>query len=47
MKNLSDHIQESFAPVKDEQQTVAENLDNNAEKVINEDENVAQEKPSE
>lgn len=47
MKTLSDHIQESFAPVKENQQTVIENLNDNKEEVVNEDESVEKEKPSE
>lgn len=46
MKTLSNHIQESFAPVKEEQQIVIENQTDNAEKVVNEDESVEKEKPS-
>jgi hypothetical protein len=47
MKTLSNHIQESFAPVKEEQQTVLENQTDNEEKNINEDETLEKEKPSE
>ncbi|MEM0576022.1 hypothetical protein [Flavobacterium polysaccharolyticum] len=46
MKNLSDHIQESFA-TKEEEQTVIENLIDNNEEVVNENETVEKEKPSE
>jgi hypothetical protein len=47
MKTLSDHIQESFNPVKeDNQQTFTENLNDDKE-VVNEDEFVEKEKPSE
>ncbi|MBF4515801.1 hypothetical protein IRZ71_05580 [Flavobacterium sp. ANB] len=46
MKTLSDHIQESFSP-KEEQNTVIENLNDNQEEVVNEDESVEKEKPSE
>ncbi|WP_163410229.1 hypothetical protein [Flavobacterium ajazii] len=45
MKTLSEHIQESFTPVKEDQQTVIENLDDNKEEVVNE-EAVEKEKPS-
>lgn len=45
MKNLSDHIQESFA-TKEEEQTVIENLNDDKEEVVNE-ESVEKEKPSE
>lgn len=45
MKNLSDYIQESFAN-KEEEQTIIENLNDNKE-VVNEDETVEKEKPSE
>ena len=47
MKTLSNHIQESFAPVKEEQQTVIENQIDNKEDVVNENESVEKEKPSE
>ena len=47
MKTLSDHIQESFAPVKEDQQTVIENQIDNKEEVVNVDESVEKEKPSE
>lgn len=47
MKTLSDHIQESFAPVKEDQQTVIENLNDTKEEVVNVDESVEKEKPSE
>nr|WP_315219793.1 hypothetical protein [uncultured Flavobacterium sp.] len=47
MKTLSDHIQESFAPVKEDKQTVIENQIDNREDVVNEDESVEKEKPSE
>lgn len=47
MKTLSDHIQESFAPVKTDQQTVIENLNDKKEEVVNEDESVQKAKPSE
>lgn len=47
MKTLSDHIQESFAPVKEDQQTVIENLNDNKEEVVNVDESVEKLKPSE
>lgn len=33
MKTLSDHIQESFAPVKEDQQTIIENLNDNKKKL--------------
>jgi hypothetical protein len=47
MKTLSEHIQESFTPVKEEQQTVIENLTDNKEEIVNENESVEKEKPSE
>lgn len=48
MKTLSNHIQESFAPVKEEQQTVLENqIDSTEEEAVNEDESGEKEKPSE
>lgn len=47
MKTLSKHIQESFTPVKEEQQTVIENLNDNKVEVVNVDESVEKEKPSE
>ena len=47
MKTLSNHIKESFTPVKEEQQTVVENQTDNTEEVVNEDESVEKEKPSE
>lgn len=47
MKTLSKHIQESFAPIKEDQQTVIENLNGNQEEVVNEDESVEKEEPSE
>ncbi|WP_291143744.1 hypothetical protein [Flavobacterium sp. UBA7680] len=47
MKTLSNHIQESFAPVKEEQQTVIENQIDNKEEIVNEDESLEKEKPSE
>jgi hypothetical protein len=47
MKTLSDHIQESFAPVKEDQQKVIENQIDNKGEVVNEDESVEKEKPSE
>jgi hypothetical protein len=47
MKTLSVHIQESFAPVKDEQLTVIENQADNQEEVVNEDETMEKESPSE
>lgn len=47
MKTLSDHIQESFAPIKEDQQTVAENLSDKQEEVVNEDKSVEKEEPSE
>ena len=47
MKTLSDHIQESFAPVKEDQKTVIENLIDNQKEVVNVDESVEKEKPSE
>ncbi|GIQ58889.1 hypothetical protein Flavo103_20250 [Flavobacterium collinsii] len=47
MKTLSNHIQESFKPIKEEQQTVIENQIDNKEEVVNEDESVEKEKPSE
>ncbi|MEP6804657.1 MAG: hypothetical protein ABI892_09045 [Flavobacterium sp.] len=47
MKTLSNHIQESFAPVKEDQQTVIENQIDNKEEVVNVDESVEKEKPSE
>lgn len=47
MKTLSDHIQESFATVKEDQQTVIENLNDNKEEIVNVDESVEKEKPSE
>lgn len=48
MKTLSNHIQESFAPVKEEQQTtVIENqTDSKEEEAVNEDESIEKEKPS-
>nr|WP_294927779.1 hypothetical protein [uncultured Flavobacterium sp.] len=46
MKNLSDHIQESFA-TKKEEQTVVENLNDDKEEIVNEEKSVEQEKPSE
>lgn len=45
MKTLSNHIQESFTPVKEEQ-AVLENQTDNAEEAVNEDESVEKEKPS-
>lgn len=48
MKTLSDHIRESFNPIKeDNQQTVIENLNDNKEEVVNVDESIEKEKPSE
>ncbi|MDX6191973.1 hypothetical protein SGQ83_21695 [Flavobacterium sp. Fl-318] len=47
MRTLSEHIQESFTPVKEEQQTVIENQTDNQEEVVNEDKSVEKEKPSE
>ena len=47
MKTLSDHIQESFAPVKEDPQTVIENQIDNKEEVVNEDESIEKVKPSE
>ncbi|WP_262711756.1 hypothetical protein [Flavobacterium pectinovorum] len=44
MKTLSDHIQESFAPIKEDQETVVENLNDNKEEVV---ESVEKEEPSE
>ncbi|WP_157509926.1 hypothetical protein [Flavobacterium denitrificans] len=46
MKTLSNHIQESFSETKEEQQTVIENQIDKKE-VVNEDESVEKEKPSE
>jgi hypothetical protein len=46
MKTLSDHIQESFAPIEDKQ-TVIENQIDNKEEIVNEDSSVEKEKPSE
>lgn len=46
MKTLSDHIQESFAPIKEDKQTVIENLNYNKEEVVNVDESVEKERPS-
>lgn len=46
MKTLSDHIQESFAPVKEDQQTVIENQVVDKEEVVNEGESVGKDKPS-
>lgn len=46
MKTLSNHIHESFTPVKEEQEAVLENQTDNAEEVVNEDESVEKEKPS-
>jgi len=47
MKTLSVHIQESFSPTKEEQQTVVENQIDNQEEVVNEEESIEKEKPSE
>jgi hypothetical protein len=47
MKTLAVHIQESFAPIKEEEQTVVENLNGNQEEVVNEDESIEKKKPSE
>lgn len=47
MKTLSGHIQESFTLVKEEQQTVIENQVDDKDGVVNEDESVEKEKPSE
>jgi len=48
MKTLSDHIQESFNPIKeDNQQTIAENLNDTKEEVVNENESLEKEKLSE
>lgn len=47
MKTLSNHIQESFKPSREEQQTVIENQIDDTEEVVNEDESVEKEKPSE
>lgn len=47
MKTLSNHIQESFAPLKENQETVIENQIDNKEEVVNEDESVEKEKTSE
>ena len=47
MKTLSVHIQECFASIKEDQQTVAENLNDKQEEVVNEDESVEKEGPSE
>ncbi|MFH6966899.1 hypothetical protein [Flavobacterium sp. FlaQc-28] len=47
MKTLSDHIQESFTPVKEDQQTVIESQIDNQEEVVNEDASTEEEKPSE
>lgn len=48
MKTLSNHIQESFKPIKEEQQTtVIENQTDNKEEVVNEDVSLEKEKPSE
>lgn len=47
MKTLSKHIQESFTPVKENQETIVENKIDNTEEVVNEDESVEKEKPSE
>ena len=47
MKTLAVHIQESFAPIKEDQQTVVESLNNNQEEVVNEDASVEKSKPSE
>lgn len=40
MKTLSDHIQESFTPVKEDQQTVIESQIDNQDEVVNEDTSV-------
>lgn len=47
MKTLAMHIQESFAPFKEVQQTVVENLNDNHEELVNDDELVEKAKPSE
>lgn len=47
MKTLSEHIQESFTPVKEDQQEVIENQTDNTGEVVKEDETVEKEKPSE
>jgi len=47
MKTLSNHIQESFTPVKEDQQTVVENQVDDKEEVVNEDKSVEKEKSPE
>ncbi|WP_264538070.1 hypothetical protein [Flavobacterium sp. N1736] len=47
MKTLSNHILESFASVKENQETIVENKIDNTEEVVNEDESLEKEKPSE
>ncbi|SHL64223.1 hypothetical protein [Flavobacterium pectinovorum] len=47
MKTLSKHILESFTPIKEEQQTVIENLNDNKDEVVTVEESVEKEKPSE
>lgn len=47
MKTLSNHIQESFKPIKEIQQTTGiENQVDNQKKIVNEDESVEKEKTS-
>ncbi|UWY26925.1 hypothetical protein N4T20_14470 [Flavobacterium sp. TR2] len=47
MKTLSNHIQESFAPVKEEQIVIENQIDSKEEEAVNEDESKEKEKPSE
>lgn len=47
MKTLSVHIQESFAPITENQQIVVEYLNDNQENVVNDNIIIENEKPSE
>jgi len=47
MKTLSVHIQESFTPTKEDKETIIENQIDSKEEVVNENESVEKEKPSE